>query len=600
MAIFRDPIALSLQSAGYTALKAADGKAALAVIRAKRPDLVLLDLAMPELDGMSVLTEMRADPALATIPVIMLTALSDKVQVLQAASLGVRDYLLKSQFSLQDLLQRVKKHLTKPAAAAPTPAPTPVAETRVAPCATPKARIELRPAAAPSPSDGPHAPRHTQNPSHMTAADVHVPRLLTRDEALARAERTMQGKTLSGVVAQVITLATSPRTDTSQLAEVISRDPILAARVLQVANTAAYASSRGVVSTISDAIRNVGCNTIRNIAAAVGVFDAMPASDGAGFNPIRCWQHSFAVAQLCERIAPPREGHDGGLAYLVGLCHDLGEILFHTQFASEYQHVVELHAQTGRARPALERQVLGVTRGELITTIFRGMELPENVRRPVEAFHDPSASSALRDPLARVLLLAEWYANGALLASSPEAAAVSPVPKAIAKTILGDSDPPSPDPVQLRSEVYTLTAMLGRLSRAAEAELTTPLYRRTNVRVWVARDPALSSFDPVTAAVSSLAHHVDVQDRLPTPEEAARVAGIVVVARTAAVAGFTSIEIEAARNASAGSLPVLWLVGTADSPANDGDLRPVRYPAPLDTIAGFVSALASPAAARAA
>ena len=66
--------------------------------------------------------------------------------------------------------------------------------------------------------------------------------------------------------------------------------------------------------------------------------------------------------------------------------------------------------------------MLGVARGELISTIFRSMELPEKVRRPVEAFHDGSPGSLLRDPLARVLMLADWYANGALLTSSPETA----------------------------------------------------------------------------------------------------------------------------------------------------------------------------------
>jgi CheY-like chemotaxis protein/HD-like signal output (HDOD) protein len=605
MAIFREPIGLSLQAAGYQVLKAADGNEALAAVRAHRPDLVLLDVAMPGLDGMSVLAEMRGDPALASIPVIMLTALSDKVQVLQAASHGVRDYLLKSQFSLQDLLQRVKRHLAKPAPAAATPTTAAAAPHSGRGSIAPPARHAPQPQAVSDDEPSPPASnliaqtRPAPAPPAAASPEPVIPRLLTRDEALARAERMMQGKTLSGVVAQVISLATSPRADNAQLAEVIARDAILAARVLQVANTAAYACGRGVVGTIPEAIRNIGCNTIRNIAAAVGVFDAMPESGGDGFNPIRCWQHSFAVAQLCERLRPSQDAHDRGTAYLVGLCHDLGEILFQTHFATEYRQVLELHARTGRPQATLERQVLGVTRGELVSTIFRSMDLPENVRKPVEAFHDGSIGSAPRDPLARVLMLAEWYANGALLTSTPETASVAPLTKAVAKAILGDPNPSAPDPLQLRAEVYAMTAMLARLSRAAEVELTTPLYPGGNARVWVARESALSTLDAVTAAFESLAR-AEVHDRLPTREESSALQGVAVLARGTAAAGLTGPEIRQARTSGGRTLPVLWLVGAVDAPINQDDLRPLTYPVTLETIASFAAGLETGAAARAA
>ncbi len=108
MAIFRDPIAASLRLAGYTTYCAKDGISALAEMRQHHPDLVLLDISMPVLDGMGVLRAMRRDPALVKTPVILLTALADKKFVVEAAKLGVRDYLLKSRFSLAELAQRIK------------------------------------------------------------------------------------------------------------------------------------------------------------------------------------------------------------------------------------------------------------------------------------------------------------------------------------------------------------------------------------------------------------------------------------------------------------------------------------------------------------
>jgi CheY-like chemotaxis protein len=110
MPIFRDPIAASLRLAGYKTVCAATGAEALAAARARRPDVVLLDVSMPGMDGISCLRAVRADPSLADLPVILLTAVSDRQYVLEAGKLGVKDYLLKSRFSLADLLARVAKY----------------------------------------------------------------------------------------------------------------------------------------------------------------------------------------------------------------------------------------------------------------------------------------------------------------------------------------------------------------------------------------------------------------------------------------------------------------------------------------------------------
>lgn len=118
MAIFRDPLAASLRLAGYETVCAVDGKEALARVAEGRPDLVLLDLAMPVLDGLGFLRAFRANPANARVPVIVLTAAAERKTVLEAASLGAREYMLKSRFSMGDMLERVKRRLEDPSAGA--------------------------------------------------------------------------------------------------------------------------------------------------------------------------------------------------------------------------------------------------------------------------------------------------------------------------------------------------------------------------------------------------------------------------------------------------------------------------------------------------
>lgn len=434
------------------------------------------------------------------------------------------------------------------------------------------------------------APPPTKPPGGTPASPIA--RLLTRDECVLRAEQAMQARTLSGVVAQVIALAASPRSDLSDLASLIARDPMLSARILQAANSASYASTRGMVSTIPEAVKNIGCSAVRDIAASLGVFDAMPACSPDGFNPIRCWQHSFAVATLCQRLAGDA---DSGAAYLTGLCHDLGEILFHTHFGAEYRQVLDAQSATGRGRDELERRMLGMSHGELVVTILRCLGLPDAIRGPIEAFHRAGITGrGAGDKPTRLLRVAELYANGLLLASSPQSP-LMPLTRPECRAATGEEEPERPDGVPLRNEIFALTAMLARLSSRDEAALMAPPYPRNATRVWLAREAAFSSFDPLSAALETLAE-VTVEPRLPDAAEAAQHGGIVVVSRHAGVTGLTASDIHKAANLRPqGRMPVLWLTGSIDGAAAEmpGGLRPVLCPVPLAVLAEFVGALAA-------
>src|SRR5260370_34353142 len=86
---------LRLESQGYEIITARDGEEALAVIRDKLPDLVLLDIQMPKLDGIATVKQLKADKALPFIPVIMVTARADAKDVVAGLEAGGDDYLTK-------------------------------------------------------------------------------------------------------------------------------------------------------------------------------------------------------------------------------------------------------------------------------------------------------------------------------------------------------------------------------------------------------------------------------------------------------------------------------------------------------------------------
>ena len=98
-----------LRQHGFTVFTAVDGEEALRVARAEKPDLLLLDLIMPKVQGFEVLKALKQDPATAAIPVIVLSNLGQERDVQQAMELGALAYFIKAHLSLQELVVKVNE-----------------------------------------------------------------------------------------------------------------------------------------------------------------------------------------------------------------------------------------------------------------------------------------------------------------------------------------------------------------------------------------------------------------------------------------------------------------------------------------------------------
>ncbi|WP_028950642.1 chemotaxis response regulator CheY [Sulfurihydrogenibium subterraneum] len=109
MATMRKIIKSLLTQLGYTNVdEAENGKEALAKLKQQKYDLVLLDWNMPEMDGITLLQEIRKDPDLKNIPVIMVTAEAKKENVLQAIQTGANNYIVKP-FTAETLKEKIDK-----------------------------------------------------------------------------------------------------------------------------------------------------------------------------------------------------------------------------------------------------------------------------------------------------------------------------------------------------------------------------------------------------------------------------------------------------------------------------------------------------------
>ncbi|MBL1100202.1 response regulator transcription factor [Streptomyces coffeae] len=134
-----------LEHEGHEVTLAHDGRSALDLLRGRRPDLLVLDVMMPRVDGLDVCRVIRAEPRLAHLPVLMLTARSSEDDLLLGLDLGADDYMTKP-FSPRELMARVRSLLRRgdrgPSAAAGREAHTPVL--RAGPVTVDRARHEVR------------------------------------------------------------------------------------------------------------------------------------------------------------------------------------------------------------------------------------------------------------------------------------------------------------------------------------------------------------------------------------------------------------------------------------------------------------------------
>lgn len=97
----------------FSVSTAINGEGVVEMVRRDRPDLILLDLILPKKNGFEVLTELKIDPELKDIPVIVLSNLGQDEDIKHAFSLGAVDYLVKAQHPLNEVVEKVNTYLLK-------------------------------------------------------------------------------------------------------------------------------------------------------------------------------------------------------------------------------------------------------------------------------------------------------------------------------------------------------------------------------------------------------------------------------------------------------------------------------------------------------
>lgn len=444
-AIIREPIEAALRRAGHETVTASNGAEALARIAQRAVDLILLDIAMPVMDGLTMLRALRQREGDGRhTPVIMLTAAADKSKIVEAAKLGVKGYLLKSSFSLKDMLAAVERVL----AAASTPvgaaamtqpgdaraASAAVKQQGTSPAPSSSAVLQAAAGATPAPAAGAKPPGSTppavkSSIATATAAAAapgttqadalrSIKPLMAKSAAIEIIEKCDELKGFSPAVSEVLKLTASPGCSIDNVAKAISRDHAIALKILRLANSAVY--TRGEpVDGVHKAVLRIGLEQIRQAVLNLAVMEQFKSSviDANQF-----WEHAIATGIIAAEIAHSRNEKEADPAFTMGLLHDVGRLAFAGQLGDAYKQVLETARQLQLPLEQVEHRMLGVTHADMMDRMFRRWKFAKEFINPI-VFHHLSAGN-VRDVAPQetaqiaTLALADRLAHAFMLGSS--------------------------------------------------------------------------------------------------------------------------------------------------------------------------------------
>ncbi|HEA84653.1 MAG TPA: response regulator [Candidatus Wildermuthbacteria bacterium] len=107
----RELIVQKLDQGGYDIAEAVDGEEGVKQAKAEKPDIILLDLILPGIDGFEVLRQLKEDETLSSIPVLILSNLGQKEDIEKGMKLGAKDFLIKAHFTPGEIIEKIKSIL---------------------------------------------------------------------------------------------------------------------------------------------------------------------------------------------------------------------------------------------------------------------------------------------------------------------------------------------------------------------------------------------------------------------------------------------------------------------------------------------------------
>lgn len=431
MPIFREPIEAVLRAEGFETVGASNGQEALLALTKSIPNLIILDLAMPLLDGIAVLRAVRTQKNLQHIPVLVLSSETDRARVMQAVKLGVVGYMLKSNFSLKELLQKIRAALAADSGIPSTSASSKLAVPDISPMAPASSlppvasrvcgaatKIAAAPERSRSASLGPAPALHGSIPTDLKSLKP----LVTRSDLLERIKACEELKGFSPTVTQVLNLSASETCSLDTISKAVRQDQAMALKILKVANSSAY--SRGDrVDTVHKAISRIGLQSIRQVVLTIAVVDNFSSKAFSKYiSTQHFWEHSIACGLIAADIAHATKAKDADSAFTSGLLHDLGRVILAEALGDLYVQTLETARALQAPLEQVESRLLLLNHADLMDRLLGAWHLPKDLVDPI-MFHHLSAGNVRSVAPTRAaevirLGLADRLAHAMLMGSS--------------------------------------------------------------------------------------------------------------------------------------------------------------------------------------
>lgn len=201
--------------------------------------------------------------------------------------------------------------------------------------------------------------------------------------------------TLPGIVFKLTKMAENPDTTTEQMGKVISKDHILAAKLLKLVNSAFYGFPQRI-SSLNSAIILLGFNVIKSLIISASIFEIMEDQD------VELWEHSLGCAVVSSVLAKRLGLSEPEEVSTASLIHDIGKVAIKMELPGEYEKIAAMVSEKRISRREAEMEIIGFDHAEVGGWLAKSWNLPNKLVEPISCHHDPG--QAKEEPLTSAIV----------------------------------------------------------------------------------------------------------------------------------------------------------------------------------------------------
>lgn len=382
-------------------------------LRAQGFGMIVMDPETEAGKGMELLERIRADRAHGCVPVLVLTSGQDKAKILRIIELGVPQCMLKRDFSIRVLLERIERLARTPVKPVAGSQQEGAADIRISsPVGT---GLKIGPGASGGGLGGAGVGSgHGDDAGPAEAAvrvEINIPPieesiqrlgmlkpLIARSELSERLREVAELRALSPTVANVLRVVSRPESSIDSIVSAVRSDHAIALKIIKIANSSAYIRGEPVCS-VKDAVVRIGTESIRQAVMNIGIIEQFCSPTVVpGLSIGQFWEHAIGVAILAAEIARHTRVINPDEAFTMGLLHDIGRILLADAIPEQYGKTVACATELSLPLEYVEKRMLLSTHADVAQDIFTHWGLPQNLIEPIVNHHQSMANIRSGNP----------------------------------------------------------------------------------------------------------------------------------------------------------------------------------------------------------